>query len=338
MALKKGDKVEVICNKENSDYYSVGDTGIVYHVDSSGEAWIKFIIHNPKRDKLLNQTWCVSARKLKLIEDKGMGCRIKKGDKVKVLRVSGNSPWGGHNLKIGKEYTVESVGENSSYYDETGYYFSGQTLQASEIELVTEWKEMRCIDAAAYPNKLTVGKVYQVKDATGYDGHRMYNIKMFDNCSTSGRVFRKRFEEVVDACDAPAYTANAVCIDPGSYDQLVCGAEYYIDSKTPHATFTTVYDVQTGERLCQPYSKRFKRLSCTAPAPAPAPACETEHARGTYIVWSPTSSKAPTRTYPTHKQARRVARSMAEQHKSEFFVMEALNKYSAVTTVTKETL
>ena len=264
-----------------------------------------------------------------------MSCKIKVGDKIKVLNVSGNSPWGRHCRDIGSVHEVTGV-RPPGRYEEIGYELGGQTLQASEIELVSEWKEMRCIDATAYPSKLTVGKVYQVKESKSFDGADMYNIKQYDNCTSSGRVYRKRFEEVVDACEAPAYTANAVCIDPGSYDKLVCGTEYYV--RTADSKFTTVYDAQTGSYVCECYSKRFKPLACPAPAPAPAPACETEHARGTYIVWSPTSSKAPTRTYPTHKQARRVARSMAEQHKSEFFVMEALNKYSAVTTVTKETL
>ena len=52
-----------------------------------------------------------------------------------------------------------------------------------------------------------------------------------------------------------------------------------------------------------------------------------------YIVWSPSSSRAPTKTFPTSSQARAVARKMSEEHVEDFYVCKLETKYTPVSVV-----
>lgn len=54
-----------------------------------------------------------------------------------------------------------------------------------------------------------------------------------------------------------------------------------------------------------------------------------------YIVWSPASELPPSKRM-TEKQARKVARNMAESHEAEFYVAKLTTKYNVVHEVTKE--
>lgn len=275
-----------------------------------------------------------------------MKCKFEVGEKVKVLNKSGCSPWGDHCLSIGKEYTLTGI-RLPAYTStgEIGYEINGQTLQESEIELSSEWQTMVCVDNSNYRDRLTQGKEYLVKE-------RQANKDFYEVCNPehgygiSNRfplyVFKWRFVSKVP-CPVPpgVYVANAVCIDPGS-NELTCGKEYYIKDSTWGFSggnkFVHVFDTQTGKEITECYASRFKDLKCAPPKSLGSPACEVEQPDGTYIVWSSTSNKAPSRTYATHRQARRVAREMSQKHVGDFYVMRAFNKYSTTQTVNKETL
>lgn len=59
---------------------------------------------------------------------------------------------------------------------------------------------------------------------------------------------------------------------------------------------------------------------------------------GSYIIWSPESTKKPTTIFKSGKQARYVARQMLEEHGGTWYVLRAETKYSEQREVVKETL
>jgi hypothetical protein len=63
----------------------------------------------------------------------------------------------------------------------------------------------------------------------------------------------------------------------------------------------------------------------------------TSATEGQYLVYSNASSKAPSRWYFTHKQAKYVARKMTVEHGETFYVLRATEKY-VPGTVVKEIL
>lgn len=59
---------------------------------------------------------------------------------------------------------------------------------------------------------------------------------------------------------------------------------------------------------------------------------------GTFIVWGPSSNVAPTKIFYSHKQARKVARRMAEEHNQHFYVMKATHVYEVETRTVSEVI
>lgn len=199
-----------------------------------------------------------------------------------------------------------------------------------------------CIKTGHGNPEVICGHTYLIEDCGG----ETY-VKVTDSCGVSGEWFRSRFEINGKTAPYPLITGTKAICNKGTNTPpedggLIRNAEYTIfNTATPN--YVRVVD-SCGVSKGEWFRSRFD--VCLAPAPAPArcapypvlpPAtCKVEN--GMFIVWSKTSDKAPTRTYPTYRQARKVARDMAQRHGGTFYAMRAEAEYSSDIIVTKKEL
>jgi len=179
---------------------------------------------------------------------------IKVGDKVKVLNVSGCSPFGKHCVPIGSEHEVIRL--NGAGYSVD---YSYQTLQRSEIEPVEEWIEMVCVRPfEGLPNLMTRGKTYQVKQSEV--SRDTYRIKQFDNCHPGG-AFKNRFEDI--KCPAPAPLTVCEVEKDNSGEFIIWSPK---SSEVPSRTFASYKQARfVARKMATENGGVFKvmRLECT---------------------------------------------------------------------------